>query len=143
MWIIGSSIIKGARFYSFTRPGGSNLSLERFGIRIWWQGYSGMKFRQLKSKVKTMLAYEDPPSILIFHCGGNDIGHIPLGGLRYALKSQVTEIQCTLPNTMIVFSQILPRHSWRYSNNTDAMERSRVRLNSAVATHTVQLGVYL
>jgi len=39
-----------------------------------------------------------------------------------------------MPQIKIVWSQILPRFSWRYSDNFEAMERSRRRLNNCIAS---------
>jgi hypothetical protein len=52
-------IIKGAWLHARTRPGGSNLTLERLAIKIWWQGYSGMKLRDVKPKLQTMSSFEE------------------------------------------------------------------------------------
>jgi hypothetical protein len=51
---INIAIIKGAWLHARTRPGGSNLTMERLAIKIWWQGYSGMKLRNLKPKLRTI-----------------------------------------------------------------------------------------
>lgn len=137
---MGSSIIKKAWCHSKSRPGGSGLNLDRYGVRIWWQGYSGMKIWQLRPKIEIMATYEHAPAILIIHCAGNDIGRRPVGDLRRILKSEITKIQSILPQTIIVWSQILPRKSWRYSNDLNAMNRSRLRLNSAAAVCTTNMG---
>lgn len=47
-----------------------------------------------------------------------------------------------LPGTMMVYSNILPRRTWRYSNNTDAMERTRKRLNRGLRTYLLQNNGY-
>jgi hypothetical protein len=49
--------LKWHRLHARTRPGGSNLTLERLAIKIWWQGYSGMKLRNLKPNRRTMSSF--------------------------------------------------------------------------------------
>ena len=71
---MGSSIIKQAFTEALCRPGGANLGLERLGINIWWQGYSGLRFLQMKSKLSYLKQFESDPDYLIMHAGGNDIG---------------------------------------------------------------------
>jgi hypothetical protein len=39
-------------------------------------------------------------------------------------------------------TRILPRRTWRYSNNTDAMERTRKRLNRGLRTYLLQNNSY-
>jgi len=118
---VGSSIIKRAWCHSKSKPGGAGLNLDRYGVRIWWQGYSGIILWQLRPKVEIMCKYENPPAILIVHCAGNDIGRRPVGDLRRILKSEIQKIQKILSRTIIVWSQILPRRSWRFSENVNAM----------------------
>ncbi|CAG2188093.1 unnamed protein product [Mytilus edulis] len=74
VWIVGSSIIKHAFGEARGRPGGVNLGLQRMGVNIWWQGKCGGKVLDMKQQIRTMLKYEDPPTILVLHIGGNDIG---------------------------------------------------------------------
>ena len=48
VWCVGSSIIKHAFTTAWSRPGGTNMGLERVIMRICWQGYSGFKFVNFK-----------------------------------------------------------------------------------------------
>ena len=70
--------------------------------------------------------------MVLIHCGGNDIGIDPCGKLLFHLKFAVYVISKMLPGSMIAYSNILPRRTWRYSNNTDAMERTRKRLSKDI-----------
>jgi hypothetical protein len=36
-------------------------------IKIWWQGYSGMKLRDVKPKLQTMSSFEEAPDIIVLH----------------------------------------------------------------------------
>lgn len=140
VWIFGSSLIKHAWMQARNRPGGSNLSLQDHGIRLWWQGYSGLKIRQVLNRMKTLMKLEEAPQFIFLHFGGNDLGEQPVGDLRFHVKGILKSLQKLLPNTRIVWSQILPRKNWRYSQNDKAMERARVRVNSAAATEAIRLG---
>ncbi|XP_069105087.1 uncharacterized protein [Argopecten irradians] len=51
LWCIGSSIVRWAQFEALQRPGGPDLGLDRLNLKIWWQGYSGLKIRNLDSKI--------------------------------------------------------------------------------------------
>jgi hypothetical protein len=62
-------------------------------------------------KVKMLLRLEDPPEILVLHCGGNNI---PMQGsksieLRFNIIKTFRQISTMLPRTILVWSQILPR----------------------------------
>lgn len=87
-----------------------------------------------------MLRYEDPPNKLVIHIGGNDIGKVRLGYLQYQLKELFVWLSQLMPETALIWSNILPRLQWRYSNNNVKMEKSRRRLNSTIATHMIKKG---
>ena len=66
--------------------------------------------------------------------GGYDLGQHSIGDLRELGKSQLQYVATLFPTTKFIWSQILPRSNWRYSENRKAMDRVRIRLNNAAAT---------
>lgn len=99
-----------------------------------------MKLGKLRQQITTMMKYEDPPTFIVIHIGGNDIGASKVGHLRNDVKNVLTWVARNLPNTLIIWSQILPRINWRYSENSDAMERCRYRVNNYVASFVIRNG---
>jgi hypothetical protein len=67
-----------------------------------------------------------------------DVGIDPCRKLLFHLKFAVYVINKMLPGSMIAYSNILPRGTWRYSYNTDAMERTRKRLSKGLRTYLLQ-----
>ena len=100
---------------------------------IWWQGYSGLRLISTKLKIRTLAKLEDPPRFLLLHVGGNDLGVIKLKTIMSEASSLLNYIHRRLPHTRVIWSQILPRTSWRASQNIKAMNDSRIRLNSHIA----------
>jgi hypothetical protein len=76
--------------------------LERLAIKIWWQGYSGMKLRNLKPNLRTISSFEEAPDIIVLHCGGNDLGQHSIGDLRELAKSQLQYAATLFPTTKII-----------------------------------------
>lgn len=140
VWIVGSSIIKDAFVSAKSRPGGTCLGLSRLNVSIWWQGKRGRVTRQIKGKIRLMKKYEDPPQFIILHVAGNDLGCEKVGFLRNNLKNIIRWILIELPNTTIIWSQILPRLKWRYSDNQTAMHECRYRINNSIASFVTKLG---
>ncbi|XP_052699899.1 uncharacterized protein LOC128177282 [Crassostrea angulata] len=142
VWCVGSSIIKHAFLAAMLRTGGINLGLERLGIKIWWQGYAGLKFTDLKKKVMYLTRLEEAPDFLVIHDGGNDLGDPdwPLAELIEHMSESITSLADLLPKTKLVWSQILPRKSYRYSSDLEAMERNRKRFNRATACQIQDFG---
>lgn len=87
-----------------------------------------------------MLNLDDPPHIIIVHVGGNDIGQTQVGFLRNRLKNLFSWLVELIPNALVVWSQILPRNKWRYSDNNEALNKARCRLNSSVGSFVTKLG---
>jgi hypothetical protein len=52
----------------------------------------------------------------------NDIGILGLKELREKLKDVFKWVQNKLPGSVLIFSQILQRTKWRYSENNKSME---------------------
>lgn len=131
--MVGSSIIKHAFSAARNSPGGVDLSLSRLGVSVWWQGYSGLGLHGLLKKIAYLTKFAAAPHFIIIHCGGNDIGKIPLWELRTFLQEVFSGLVKLLPQARIIWSQILPRKTWRYSVDNVAMRKCRVRINSAAA----------
>nr|XP_034311277.1 uncharacterized protein LOC117680502 [Crassostrea gigas] len=137
VWIIGSSIIHWAQKYSET-TNQLNLGLNHFTIN--WNGRRGMVWEYLYTTVSSMLIANKQPTILIIHCGGNNIGdpQNTLKGIQKFMKLTLSQMADLLPNTLIVWSHILPRSNWRQSLSTIEGENSRRRINSAIATFVLK-----
>ncbi|KAK3096202.1 hypothetical protein FSP39_024416 [Pinctada imbricata] len=127
---------------AFQRPGGKNLNLERQGVSVWWQGLGGFELLNIKGRLRHLLSFEDPPIFLLLHCGANDVGSATLGYLQYRFKKILLEVNEILPNTKLVWSQLLPRIKWQVSHNNEAMEKCRNRLNRLAAKNILQGGGY-
>lgn len=73
-----------------------------------------MRWKQVCPKVRSLLKVEDPPHYLLVHCGGNDIGQEDkCVVLRENIKKGLDKLQNLLPNTTLIWSQVLPRLQWR------------------------------
>ena len=99
-----------------------------------------MVLKDLEVTIKNMMKYEDPPNFLLIHVAGNDVGNTRVGFLRNKLKDVLVKIQRLLPQTKLIWSQMLPRLKWRYSSNSDSMDRCRARLNSSTGSYIIRKG---
>lgn len=84
-----------------------------------------------------MLRLEDPPHILVLHCGGNDIGFGKSIALRKNIINTLKRLSKKLPETKIVWSQILPRFKWRPKIESDVLNKVRVRVNREAANYII------
>lgn len=70
----------------------------------------------------------------------NDIGAIDLYSLIEKMKTHLQLIEFRFPQSTFVWSQMLPRNKWRYSNDNKAMERCRLKANRVAASSVLKLG---
>ena len=65
------------------------------------------------------------PAFLVLQVGGNDIGLLDLVKWRLSLEELILYLRARLPHTKIVWSDMLPRLSWRYCASQQGGENSR------------------
>ena len=145
IWMLGPSIIKHAQVESVLRPGGSNLNLERINVSLWWQGYRGVQLIRVIEKLKMLKQVGPSPKALFVSTlwGGDDIGKQSIRKIRLAIKQLLQYISQQFPNVHIIWFLILPRISWCYSQNSNAMEKPENGLFLSLNLDCVRLEVPL
>jgi hypothetical protein len=118
-------LVQQASAHTQQRAAGANLGMEKFGYSITWIGMGGMKWKHLININLCMVNLSGIPDIILIQCGANDVGLEPSGKLMYDMKvafsSLIIEI---LPGCSIIFSEMLPRRTCRFSNSTHKMEKN-------------------
>jgi lysophospholipase L1-like esterase len=102
----------------------------------------GMKIEDLEQSIAYLTSFKqnDPPTYILIHCGGNDIGLKTSAAIIADLKIIIDNIRSKFPYTKIIWSQILPRRSWRYMPDVYHADRARKRINSSIATYVINGG---
>ncbi|XP_045200881.1 uncharacterized protein LOC123554666 [Mercenaria mercenaria] len=141
VWIVGSSLIKGAYLTACQRINGEQLGLQSISGNVLWEFLGGMKVSDLSDTITYLLNFNRPPKFLIIHCGGNDIGQRPMVEITWAIKDFITKtVLVKMPETKIIWSQILPRRSWRYISDNVIANKIRSRINSCISTFFIKQG---
>jgi hypothetical protein len=143
IWVVGSSIIQRAGEHSKIRPTGTFLGLQQLGCQLVWVGMPGMRWENVVPLIHSLINYRGIPFAVIIHCGGNDIGLVPCGELLFHIKFTIAILSSMLPGTSLVWSSILPRMKWRYSENIRNMEITRKRVNRGVRSYLLKIGGYV
>lgn len=65
------------------------------------------------------------PDYIVLHLGGNDLGRRSLVDLRKLIVELFRTILSIFPSVKIVWSAVLPRSNWRYSDNNVAIDKAR------------------
>ena len=132
MWLIGSSIIKRAFLETRDLDKGSSLGLD---VELWWQGYGGLKLATCTSKLVTLLKIREPPKFMLLHVGGNDIGHKPVKELRDTALDLFAFLDRDFPDTILIWSQILPRN---WGQDSKKLGKAAKRLNTCIVKQVKQ-----
>ena len=142
--MVGSSIIQRAGEHSKIRPTGTFLGL--LGCQLVWVGCQlvwvvmpGMRWENVVPLIHSFINYRGIPLAVIIHCGGNDIGLVPSGELLFHIKFTIA----ILSSMLRVWSSIIPRMKWRYSENIRHMEITRKRVNRGVSSYLLKIGGYV
>lgn len=99
-----------------------------------------MRWDSVITNVQDMMNAKGEPSMLILHCGANDLIEVGSYNLREQICMDFRYLASLLPRTVLVWSQMLPRLSWRGSENVSAANRARIRVNRDIAKQVLELG---
>jgi lysophospholipase L1-like esterase len=77
--------------------------------------------RKLKNHIRLLMRLEDTPDYVVIHIGGNGIRDIRVGHFHYLLVRFMSRLAQMMPQTGLIWSAILPRLTWKYSDNNDRM----------------------
>ncbi|XP_068106722.1 uncharacterized protein [Hyperolius riggenbachi] len=140
VWIIGHSFIFWARRRAKERPYTDNLDLDTDSFQIYWKGCRGMRWEALLPKLVCLVDEWPVPDILIIHLGGNDLGKVKTLNLLARMRRDFLQIRAIFPNTVLVFSEIVPRLVWYVSPNKRFFEKIRKRVNWAMCKFLSSVG---
>lgn len=109
VWIIGHSFIYWARKRAAHRCYSANLSLQPEQFKLFWKGIRGLQWHQLYFHLSRLYQVWPPPSILLVHLGGNDLGNVSTLDLLAMIKRDLHRFHMSSERTTIVFSEVISR----------------------------------
>lgn len=130
IWIIGASIVHWAH-EGAKRLNRANLHLDHLNVNVKWNGTSGMRWHQLPSTIQ-WIGLHPTPKIIIVHLGGNNVVPTLMQHMKRMMRRDFSRLFQLFPHTLIVWSEILPRLSWKYARpgtTLEAMDTKRKRFN--------------
>ena len=134
LWIVGDSLIHWVAHYLL--PWGEtaiNLHLPK--RRVTWKGFRGGHLSDVPFIIQQSINRYNgtwnwhAPVVVILHMGGNDLTQLDIVRFKRTLELVVYECRRMLPNTFLIWSDILPRFSYRGACSQKAIERKRKDLN--------------
>ncbi|CAG2209864.1 unnamed protein product [Mytilus edulis] len=140
IWFVGSSIVYWAQTNAKTRHGGPNIGLQSRGVYIRWFGKRGMLWNDFNAKVLHAVEKFSPPAMIVIQLGSNDLVKVKTLELIQNIERDILRLHLLLPNTRIVWSEMLMRRYWHGATDGKAIERSRKRVNSAINNYVLNDG---
>ena len=131
-WIVGDSIVAHAS---------TNQPQLRGGGITYWKGVGGTRVAGLTNKISRYLSYKVPyPTTIIFHVGTCDLFRSHQGDIRTRVKSNLEAVRNLLPNTRIIWSDILPRREYKEEENKGAGKKITININRFAHSVCKKLG---
>jgi lysophospholipase L1-like esterase len=97
-----------------------------------WDGRRGMVWSQLNAACERLANADKHPRWLIIHLGGNDLASTPLKSLIQKIQKDVMSYSKLFPQTCIIWSDILPRATYRGAISNAKVEKCRKSLNNSM-----------
>lgn len=133
VWIVGHSFVFWAKHRADRRNYGSNLNLEFDAFKVLWFGHKGMLWRMFCDSLSSLHEKWPLPRDIILHLSGNDIGKCNTLQLLAHMKLDLQCLHAVLPQTILVFSEIIPRKVWLISSEFHCFEKICKRVNRAMS----------
>ncbi|XP_069812354.1 serine/arginine repetitive matrix protein 1-like isoform X2 [Dendropsophus ebraccatus] len=131
VWLIGHSFIHRAAQRASCRPGGLSLGFSQADVS--WRGVGGLRWLRVLSEVIAISKQVHGPAVLVIHAGGNDLCSVRLAELISVIRSDLIRMSDFFSDSIIVWSEIVPRVVWNGARNPGAIERARRILNTRIS----------
>ncbi|XP_053476726.1 uncharacterized protein si:dkeyp-121d4.3 isoform X3 [Ictalurus furcatus] len=140
VWICGHSLVFWAEKRATSPEIGMQLGMDPNSVRIWWKGVQGMTWQQLLPQLLQLKDNWPKPDMILIHLGGNDIGKMTPEAFVLAVKKDLISLKSIFPQCFLVWSDILPRKSWRHSDDSMSVNNMRQAINKTVRGIMAELG---
>ncbi|XP_051946477.1 uncharacterized protein LOC127618202 isoform X2 [Xyrauchen texanus] len=132
VWICGHSLVFWAEKRATSPEFGMQLGMHPDSVRIWWKGVQGMKWEQLLPLLLQLKDNWPKPDMLIIHLGGNDISTTAPEAFVDTVKKDLTSMKSIFPECLLVWSNTLPRQTWRGSEDGKEIDIIRTAINDSI-----------
>lgn len=102
---------------------------------MFWEAFT----KSVEEKLKTFPA----PDYLAIQLGSNDLGTIRTKALIEDIKTDLLRVKLLMPNTKIVWSDILMRRYWHNAEDGKGLEKARIRLNLDIKKFVIGQGGFV
>ncbi|XP_053392992.1 uncharacterized protein LOC128555234 [Mercenaria mercenaria] len=135
VWVLGDSIVHWAGERAVARNAFKENNMD-------WDGKSGMTVQELHSAIQYSILQGKTPTIIVLHVGGNNISSSNTCQIISIIKKAIDYLFLNFPESIVVWTYILPRLNWRNTPNTLAsakiMDLKRKNVNRKIRNYILQ-----
>lgn len=81
-----------------------------------------------------------PPDVLVLSVGGNDMGVRAARDIVRDVKFDILRLMRDFPGVIIVWSDIVARHTWRHARSVERLNKARIKANREIGRFVSRLG---
>ncbi|XP_040211957.1 nuclear factor 7, ovary-like isoform X5 [Rana temporaria] len=128
IWIFGNYWVTHSAQVARNSSYGMNLGLDQKDFNVRWMEKYDLMWGDLVPDVHRAASSMGEPSIVFIHLGSSELGQEPFAKFLTVVKQDLTRLTESYPNTVFIWSTILPRREWM---NT-ILEKLRRKYNGKV-----------
>ncbi|KAM6468940.1 matrix-remodeling-associated protein 7 isoform 1-T1 [Liasis olivaceus] len=142
IWICGNSVILASKKRAKSHPHGLQLGISTSRADVYWHGIQTMMWKQLMPLLHEIYHLRSPPSLIIIHLGEDDLLPQNNISLIISMKNDLGILKRAFPDTVIVWSSLLPRRIWKKDQKPEHMEKAQKHVNKAMVDYCNKIGVH-
>ncbi|KAM3924805.1 uncharacterized protein RB166_008161 [Leptodactylus fuscus] len=140
VWLMGHSYIFWGALRAAVRPDGRQLGFSREVATLWWLGQRGMVWHRFLPEFHKFVRLDRAPDVLLIHLGGNDLGVRPFRELISDIKLDLLRVWALFPGLITIWSDIVPRRTWKGARSVVRLNKARVKVNRAIGRFMARNG---
>lgn len=134
MWILGNSYVHWGAQRALIRPDSRQMGFSRADATVRWIGIPGMLWSRVLPEIQQYAHLDRPPDVLLLQIRGNDLCLRASRDLIHDVKWDFLWLYLAFPATILVWSDIIGRLTWRGARSVNKINKARVKVNKAVPT---------
>ncbi|KAF7249068.1 Plant intracellular Ras-group-related LRR protein 8 [Varanus komodoensis] len=142
IWICGNSVILASKKRAKSHPDGLQLGISTSRAHVYWHGIQAMRWEQLMPLLHEIYHLRSSPSVIIIHVGEDDLLPKNNVSLIISMKNDLAILRRAFPDTIIVWSSLLPRRFWKKGQEPEHMDKIQKHINRKMVEYCNEIGTH-
>ncbi|KAE8636735.1 hypothetical protein XENTR_v10003109 [Xenopus tropicalis] len=111
VWLMGHSFIHWAERRAAVRQVNCQLGFPVSQVKLQWVSRRGLRWDEIVPRAVQKAKEAGPPSVILLHAGGNDLGLYPMKALISTIRTDCFRLRSLFEGLIIIWSEIIPEHT--------------------------------